>query len=176
MVQSRNDNRQSGRETGVRGQQRTVGQAGMAESSLIDSMSMADMYPKLEAFDDAAFQFPSESVSPPVEDSDRGAVDRPLEWPTLFGEPDLDREFSYPGMEAMQDTSAFGDSFSGPSADAGPMFRDMDDGIDSGGMEFHQSLSQIMDEGEMASRTTISEQALTDHHYHGPLEGLRYAD
>lgn len=134
---------------------------------------MGEFYPQVEPID-GDFAMPSNPVSPSVQEID-GGMNGKSDWPAqpVLEPIDAGVDFQAPSFGGMEDTSHFGNDFAAPSF-AESKFGQRDDGGVEDDLEFHQSVSSVMDEGDMASRTTIAEEGVMEHHYHGEVEGLRY--
>lgn len=95
----------------------------------------------------------------------------PLEWPELPSaqqSPQMDFEMPQIGESLDSSFSAYG-GFEQPSAE-GFSFANTDQPIDdSTSYSFPEALRSVMSSGEMGDRTTISETAITEHGYHGPI-------
>lgn len=128
----------------------------------------------ISAFEDAHFLHPVEPPPKSEVDIDDSQVRRQLDWPDMLTESSFDLPFQSAAADKPAPVeSGFDDGFSGLKESSfgsseSPAEVDEDD------LQFHQALGMVMDEGETHMRSTISDEALTDHRYNGPLEGVRY--
>ncbi len=161
MVPGDYDDRRRGEPVGVRG-----------EFGPIGSSSVGEAYSAIEPFDGDGFAYPVESKAQQSIDVDTQAAARTYMFPEGIDAQVFDYGFKHPAAEDLGDVSSFEPGMTPVESGSSP-FAERSESVDDD-LEFHQSVGMVMDEGEMGSRTTISDQSLSSHHYHGPLEGVRY--
>lgn len=138
----------------------------------LDRFSPAAEYPHIGVVDDDRFAMPAPDTMFKVNiDSEPSPID--YRWPEGLDTQVFDRDFQTPFAGASMDVSSFDHEFQQPAAEWSALSQ-QEESVSGDDLEFHQALQQMVDGGEMASRTTISDEALTDHSYDYSTEGIRY--